>query len=303
MQLKPLPEQAPVHPANCEPVAGLAVSVMDVLAGKVALQVLPQLMPLGVLVTDPVPVPSLVTVRVLLTTTASNCALTLRAWSMLTVQLPDPRQAPDHPTNCEPIAALAVSVTEVPCAKDCVADGQLASQLRPAGELLTVPWPVPDLDSVSNLCVMLKVATTVRSDCMSKVQLAVPVQAPDQPMNVEPVAGLAVSVTVVLAGKVAVQVLPQLMPLGVLVTEPVPEPSLVTVMVLLTALASNCALTLRAWSMLTVQLAVPLHAPVQPAKTDPAVAVAVKVTLELAPNLAEQLLPQEIKGWSKLMPV
>ena len=79
MQLKPLPEQAPVHPANCEPVAALAVSVMDVLAGKVAVQVLPQLMPLGVLVTDPVPVPSLVTVRVLLTTTASNCALTLRA--------------------------------------------------------------------------------------------------------------------------------------------------------------------------------------------------------------------------------
>jgi hypothetical protein len=156
---------------------------------------------------------------------------------------------------------------------------------------------------VSNLCVMLKVATTARVDCMSTMQLAVPVQAPDQPTNVESLAGVAVSVTVVVAGKVAVQVPPQLMPLGALVTEPVPEPSLVTVMVLLTALASNCALTLRTWSMLTVQLAVPLHAPLQPAKTDPAVAVAVRVTLELAPNVAEQLLPQEIKGGSKLMPV
>jgi hypothetical protein len=55
--------------------------------------------------------------------------------------------------------------------------------------------------------------------------------------------------------------------------------------------------------MLTVQLPVPLHAPLQPTKTDPAVAVAVRVTLELAPNVAEQLLPQEIKGLSKLMPV
>jgi hypothetical protein len=65
----------------------------------------------------------------------------------------------------------------------------------------------------------------------------------------------------------------------------------------------NRALTLRAWSILTVQLPVPVHAPLQPAKTDPAEGVADRVTLELTANLAEQLLPQEIKGWSKLMPV
>ncbi len=124
VQLKPLPVQAPDHPANCEPAAALAVSVTVVVSRKVALQVLPQLMPLGVLVTDPVPDPSLVTVSVLMTGTTSNCALTLRAWSMMTVQLLDPWQAPDHPTNCEPVAALAVSVTEVPCAKDCVDEGQ-----------------------------------------------------------------------------------------------------------------------------------------------------------------------------------
>jgi hypothetical protein len=169
--------------------------------------------------------------------------------------------------------------------------------------LLMVPWPVPALDRVSNFCEMLKVATTAREDCMSKVQLAVPLQAPDQPMNVESLAGVAVSVTGGVAGKVAAQVLPQLMPLGVLVTDPVPEPSLVTVMVPLTGPGSNCALTLRAWFMFTVQLPVPLQAPFQPAKTDPAVAVADRVTLELAPSLAEQLLPQLIKGWSKLRPV
>ena len=151
---------------------------------------------------------------------------------------------------------------------------------------------------------MLNSALTVRLDDRETVQLKpLPEQAPVHPANCEPAAALAVSVMDVLAGKVAVQVLPQLMPLGVLVTDPVPEPSLVTVMVPLTGPGSNCALTLRAWFMFTVQLPVPLQAPLQPAKTEPAVAVADRVTLELAPNLAEQLLPQLIKGWSKLRPV
>jgi len=152
---------------------------------------------------------------------------------------PLPVQSPSHLANCEPVAALAVSVTEVPCTKDCEANVQLASQLRPAGLLLTVPWPVPDLDRVSGLCVMLKVAPTAREDCMPTVQLAEPVQAPDQPMNVESLAGVAVSVTVVVSGKVAVQVLPQLMPSGALVTDPVPEPILVTVRVWLVVTAST----------------------------------------------------------------
>lgn len=153
---------------------------------------------------------------------------------------PLPKQAPVHLANCEPVAGLAVSVTVVPCTKDCVDDVQMALQLRPAGVLLTLPWPVPDLDTVSNLCVMLKVAPTSRDDFMSKVQLAVPEQAPDQPMNIESLAGVAVSVTVVVSVKVAVQVLPQLMPLGVLVTDPVPVAltSFVTVMVLLTVMVS-----------------------------------------------------------------
>ena len=80
---------------------------------------------------------------------------------------------------------------------------------------------------------VLKVAPTLREDCMPKVQLAVPVQAPVQPMNVESLAGVAVSVTDVLSGKVAEQVLPQLMPPDALMTDPVPVPSLVTVRVLL----------------------------------------------------------------------
>ena len=53
----------------------------------------------------------------------------------------------------------------------------------------------------------------------------IPLHAPLQPLKVEPLAGFAVSVTVLFVAKLAEQVLPQLMPAGLLVT--VPEPDLV----------------------------------------------------------------------------
>ena len=56
------------------------------------------------------------------------------------------------------------------------------------------------------------------------VQAAVPVQAPDQPVKVEPEAGVAVRVTEVPLPKLAVQVEPQSMPAGLLVTVPAPVP-------------------------------------------------------------------------------
>jgi hypothetical protein len=48
---------APDQPANTEPALGVAVSVTDVPLAKVALHVAPQLMPNGLLVMVPVPVP------------------------------------------------------------------------------------------------------------------------------------------------------------------------------------------------------------------------------------------------------
>ena len=63
----------------------------------------------------------------------------------------------------------------------------------------------------------------------STVHVPVPVQAPDQPANVEPEPGAAVKVTDVPLAKLALHVDPQLMPAGLLVTVPVPVPASATV--------------------------------------------------------------------------
>ena len=56
VELEPL--QAPLHPANAEFAAGVAVRVTLLPGSKVALHVWPQSMPAGLLVTVPVPVPA-----------------------------------------------------------------------------------------------------------------------------------------------------------------------------------------------------------------------------------------------------
>ena len=79
----------------------------------------------------------------------------------------------------------------------------------------------------------LNVAVTDRAWLMETVQVAplLPVQ-PLQLPKVEPLAGDAVRVTVEVLEKLALHVVPQLMPDGLEVTVPVPAPARVTVSVL-----------------------------------------------------------------------
>ena len=98
----------------------------------------------------------------------------------------------------------------------------------PAGLLVTVPLPVPALTTVKVFSV--KVAVTDFAALIVIVHVPVPTQpAPVQPVKIESIAGATVSVTTVLLAYVSEQSEPQAMPVGLLVTMPLPVPALTTV--------------------------------------------------------------------------
>src|SRR5215468_9087464 len=142
----PVPVQAPLQPEKVEPLAAAAVRVTEVPLAKLALHVLPQLMPAGEEVTVPVPLPALVTVRVGLVPVELKVAVTDCADAIDTVQVPVPVQLPLQPAKVEPLAATAVRVTEAPLAKVAL---HVLPQLTPDGEEVTVPLPLPALVTVS----------------------------------------------------------------------------------------------------------------------------------------------------------
>ena len=73
------------------------------------------MIPAGVLVTVPLPVPALLTVSAKLGT--PNVAVTVVAAFNVTVHVPVPEQPPPlQPVNVEPVAGAAVSVSAVPLA-------------------------------------------------------------------------------------------------------------------------------------------------------------------------------------------
>src|SRR5947208_11519601 len=89
----PVPEHPPpLQPLKVEPAAGAAVSVTAVPPAKLAEQVAPQLMPAGLLVTVPVPVPAFETVSV--EVWSEKVAVTVVAAEIVTVQVPVPAQPP-----------------------------------------------------------------------------------------------------------------------------------------------------------------------------------------------------------------
>lgn len=106
----------------------------------------------------------------------------------------------------------------------------MAPQVMPAGSEVTVPLPVPVLFTVRRYAFRVKFAWTDAAALTFTTQVvAVPVQAPLQPLKVESLAAAAVRVTMLPPGNEAVQVEPHERPAGAEVTVPLPAPFLVTV--------------------------------------------------------------------------
>lgn len=106
----------------------------------------PQKIPEGVLTTVPEPAPANETDSRKVETEISKFAVTTFAELMVTEHAPVPEQAPLQPVNADPAAAVAARLTTAPELNEAP---QVAPQLMPAGEDVTVPVPVPVLDTVS----------------------------------------------------------------------------------------------------------------------------------------------------------
>jgi len=220
-----VPMQAPLQPVKLKPLPGAAVSVTVVPLVKEAAQVAPQEIPEGALVTVPVPTFATVSAK----DGKVKVAVTERAALIVTVQVLVPVQAPLQPVKVDPTAGAAVNVTTVPVVKEVE---QVGPQEMPAGTLLTVPLPLPDLVTVSAKDACMKEAVTEVAAFMVTVQVPVPEQPPPlQLVNVEPAAAEADSVTMVPFVNEAEHVVPHEIPAGLLVTVPLPAPAMDTVSV------------------------------------------------------------------------
>ncbi len=88
------------------------------------------------------------------------------------------------------------------------------------------------------------VAVTLLAASSTTAHPPVPVQAPLQPVKVEPVAAVALRPTLVPLVKLALQVAPQLIPAGLEATVPVPVPALATVRARSTGLVATAQASL-----------------------------------------------------------
>lgn len=232
----PAPEHsAPLQPVNNEFASGVAVSVTDVPTVNVAgalEQFVPQLIAPTSLVTEPVPFPDLLTVSAKLFN--RNVAVTFFAPVIVTVHVaPLPQSvAPAQPVKSEFASAAAVSVTDEPVSKLASALEQPEPHLMAIGALVTVPPPVPALVIVIANCFRVNAVVTFCAAFIVTVHAVLVPQpgAPVQPAKSEFKSGAAVNVTDEPTLYVAEQAGPQLTPSGVLITNPLPFPPLLTVM-------------------------------------------------------------------------
>lgn len=206
---------------------------------------------------------------------------------------------------------LALTASELPqllvCAKSAVfvpviVIALIVSRAEPVflsvmvlAELVTPIATVPKLKLVGDNVAtgpVLNVAVSDLDELIVTAQAAVPLHAPLQAAKVEPAAGVSVIVTTVPLMKFAVHVPGQLIPDGLLVTVPAPFPATVTV-----SGKSNLKVAVTDCDAVKVteHVPVPEHAPLQPVKTAPVAAFAVKVTPVPAANpnthLFGQLIP------------
>src|SRR5262245_6532994 len=143
----------------------------------------------------------------------------------------------------------------------------------PVGFDVTVPEPLPAFATLSWYVLSVDVADTVFAIVIDSVQVPVPLHPPpDQPTKLDPAAGVAVSVTSLPESKVWVQSTPQLMPVPVIVPDPVPLAATVSKCVV----SVNVAVTVVAPVTVTTRVLVPLHPPPDhPVNVEPAAGVAV----------------------------
>ena len=143
-----------------------------------------------------------------------------------------------------------------------------------------------------NVVVFVNVAVTERAVVIDTTHAPVPVHAPAQPANTEPVVAVGVSVTLVLKLKLAEHVAPQLMPAGIEATEPAPVPFFATVSTC--CVSVKLAVTAFASVIGTVQAPVPEHAPDQPVNVEPVVATGDSETIVPESKLNVHVAPHEM---------
>src|SRR5437763_842523 len=179
-----------------------------------------------------------------------------------------------------------------------VPDGSVAIATTPAASL-----PLPTVETQPPAGGLLTLPSNAAPICRSVViessqVVAVPAQAPVQPANVEPVAGVALKTTLVPSSNCAVQVEPQSIPAGLDEMRPAPAPDGVTVTLCLPgaagATASKVTKTLVSATTLRAQPPRPVHPPPQPANCQPGSGTGVRTICVPSARIAEQVVPQSV---------
>jgi hypothetical protein len=241
-------------------------------------------------VTVPTPDPDLVTVKFSCGAGANVAVTLLAAVPIVTEHVDVPVQSPVHPAKVEPAAGNAVRTTVDPV---LIVAEQAPGQLIPPTLLVTEPVPVPAKVTLTGNDVGMKLALTDCAELMVTVHASAPLQAPPHPLNTAPDCAVGVSVTTVPLSKSKAHVVPQEIPLGLLVIEPDPVTEVFSVN-LGNGAGPKVAVTVWLDPNVNTQPAVPLHPPLQPLNTDPEAGVAASEITVPETNVVEHVVPQLI---------